>query len=194
MNDLFLSYFTNDTKYCSQEKLDMFFEYQKVIQEDLKRIYRIVEADYSPSDAKEHLLFQLKNVIGDIVHNHFVEHPEMELNISVYDNYLVFSYYALDENSRIILDTPSIVIVTRDMKNLYFVNETFSIFYEDEQNDELNRGYDEITYFKLNQNNVKEFSCTMKDYTADLFLKCFRYTYQMIKELEAIGVERVKKI
>lgn len=71
MSNIYLSYYTNDTKYCSQEELDMFFGYQDVIKEDLRRIYRIVESDYSTSEAKEHLLRQLKLVIRDIVRNRF---------------------------------------------------------------------------------------------------------------------------
>lgn len=99
----------------------------------------------------------------------------------------------MSENFETLLDTPSIVIVTRDMRNLYFVDESFSIFREEEQDDILNRGFDEITYFKLDKNMVREFSCTLDEYTNDLFSKCFGYTYQMIRELEDLGEERIKK-
>ncbi len=176
MTEIYLSYFSNNPKQLDEKKeLELFFEYQNIIKDDLKRI-RYLVSDYDFSKEKESLLFYLNNVIRDITRNKFEDDPEDELNIRVYENYLVFSYYKLDEEGITVLDTPSIVIITRDMKNIYFVDEVFSIFREEEKDDPYNRGYDNITYFKLDKQTIHRYDFTLEEYTWELFQLCFGKT------------------
>lgn len=191
MEYLYLSYYTKDSNYCGQEELE-FFTYLQVIKDDFKKISLLVSyCEYSKE--KESLLFNLNKVIKNIARNKFIDDLEMDLDIRIVDNYLIFSYYSLDDECVPLNETPHIVIVSRDMKNIYFIDETYSVFREEEQDDTYNRGHDEITYYKLDNGIVKEYNCYFEEYTCNLFGKFFGHPNLMIKQIEDEIEDEIKK-
>lgn len=185
MNDLYVTYFDNIEKPLFNE----YFAWQEVVKKDL-RIICLLVSDYEENKVQKQLLGILKGVIDDLERNCLPEMAEtpMELNIKVYDNYLVFSYYHFIMEGRV-AETPSIVIISRDMKNLYFIDEVYSVFYEDRENDEYNLGQDEVCYFKLNKDKIGKYDCCFQEYTHCLFDECFRYTLGFVKMVEKKGIE-----
>lgn len=181
MDDIELKYSDYNCAY-SKEEVDLFFEYQNIIKEDLKRIYNLI-SDYSSSKAKNNLLFELNIAINDICRNRFPDGPFLDLDIHIYENYLVFSYWKLDKAGRIVLDTPSIAIITRDMKNFYFIDEVKIIIGDPMEEDYNNIGLDKVNYYTKEKNTIIEHSIILKNRTGNLFYDCLKDTSSFIKKL-----------
>lgn len=165
----------------SEEELQQFFEYQDIIKEDLKRIYYLI-SDYEESEERNNLLFELNVAISNINQNRFPDDPIMDLDIHIYKNYLVFSYWKLNEDGAILLSNPSIAIITRDMKNFYFIDE--KIIQEDETNDYDSIGLDSINCYTREKNKIIYHNVVMRNRTGNLFYNCFDDTDSFVKKMK----------
>ena len=173
---------------CSEEdyikkRAEQFFEYQDIIKKDLERIRNLV-SDYKKSKEKESLLIQLNEVIDNICCNRFENYPEMELEIRTGNDYLAFSYYRFDKDNRPISEIPSIMIISWNMKRMYFLDEIFPIIGDEEEDSEFQLGYDEATYYRLEKEHIVEYFCDFKEYTNNLFFNSFFDTECMVMIIE----------
>lgn len=173
---------------CSEDdyikkRAEQFFEYQNIIKKDLERIRNLV-SDYKESKEKKLLLIELNKVIDNICRNRFENYPEMELEIRTGNDYLVFSYYKFDEYNRPILETPSIMIISWNMRKMYFIDEIFPIIGDEEEDNEYVLGFDEVSYYNLEKEHIARYSCDFKEYTNYLFYNSFFNTECMLLRIE----------
>lgn len=159
-----------------------FFEYQEVIKKDLQSI-RYLILDSKDSKAKEKLLNYIDKAITDILRNQFDPcNIFMYLQIRVYDNYLAFSFWKINDDGKFELDAPSIVVITRDMKKIYFADVTKILKY-DEFSDYDNIGIIQIDSFIRKKDNIKNNMFTFKMRLGDLYYDLFYDTNSFIKKL-----------
>ena len=99
----------------------------------------------------------------------------MELNICLNYNYVIFSFYVYDENEEIYSDPPAIGIMARDMSMVCCVEEINSVFRDDEEDCEFNRGYDLVFNFTIDKKKrtINEYQLDMEEYTISLFQNAF---------------------
>lgn len=174
-----ISYFTNEVIDEINHNPKVFFDMQDVIKKDFIRIKYMIE-NYNQDTEQQNLINYLNEVIDNIQLNRFEKVPEMGLDIRLTEEFLIFSYYKFNENKDIIFDTPSIVIVSRMLTKIYFIDEIYDIFKDDEDEDDYNRGCDEVTYFILKNGKIKQYNSTLYEYTKDLFSNCFDYDDSVI--------------
>lgn len=162
--------YNNDylAKKSKEEKLFYYYELQNMISDDFKRLEYILES-YSDSEDKKDLLNHINYVLQSIKKNRFDRDPEMFLTVVINDSFLTFSYYDIDENGKMMFDTPSVVILSRNIDRICFITEIYSIFTEQNEDEDYNKGYDEIRYFTLKDKKVYEYKTNKEEYTTDLF-------------------------
>ena len=185
MENIYLRYYTNDTKL--NDDLDLFFEYQCIIKSDLRKIKIVIE-DYKDSKEKDEITSILNNIIDDLGNNKFEKDPAMELNICVRDNYLIFSYYPEESIpvASIVKVSPSIVIITRDIKKIYLIDEENDVHREDLEYETLNLSHDIVRRYTLENKSISKSRCEMTEYTTTLFKDCFAETDIMVKKLDSM--------
>lgn len=163
MDYLYLSYYSND---MPKDELELFFEYQEAIKEDCKRIKYMI-SDYENTEQKKRLIYFLDLISSNIVKSRFKNLQEellnMELNICLNYNNVIFSFYVYDENEEIYSDTPAIGIMARDMSMVCCVEEINSVFRDDEEDCEFNRGYDLVFNFTIDKKKR-----TINEYQLDM--------------------------
>jgi len=154
-----------------EDEVDNFFEMQKVIKDDFKRIFYIT-SDCNDCHEKESLMSYINSIIESICLNRFYEEDHYPLRIILTEKYLAFSFFPKEElNDTESFDiTPTIAIVSRNIKNLevYFVGEEFDIF-DEEEDDTYNRALVYCDYFKINDNKIEQANCNFKEYTVTTF-------------------------
>ena len=181
-----LSYMGGNTS-SEMQSAGLFFEMQDVIKKDFRRIQYMIES-YQMSHAKECLMFFLNNIISNIGLNRFRRKTKMELNISLQDLYLVFSYYELDCYRGPIYDAPSIVILARDLSKIYLIHEVANVFRVGEESDTYS-SYD-ITYcFTLNDKQVWQYTKALYLSRNELFSQAFENTSIFLRSLEESWVK-----
>ena len=174
MDYLYLSYYSND---MPKDELELFFEYQEAIKEDCKRIKYMI-SDYENTEQKKRLIYFLDLISSNIVKSRYQNiEEEMELNICLNYNYVIFSFYVYDENEEIYSDTPAIGIMARDMSMVCCVEEINSVFRDDEEDCEFNRGYDLVFNFTIDKKKrtINEYQLDMEEYTISLFQNAFHH-------------------
>lgn len=184
MEDIYLRYEDNyDVK-----NLELFFEYQSIIRKDLERI-RYLVSDYEPSEERTQLLFNVNNVIHNIGKNRFQDDPLMELDILIQGNYLVFSYFQLDEDLKPLTSQPTFVLITREMKNLYFINKVSTITKNKASNYEgLDNPYDDYCHyivdcFQLEKDSIIQHNVTFNGNIP--IYECFHETDKMVRKIKS---------
>lgn len=166
----YLNYYTNDIDLCSKEELDNYFEYQKIIYEDIERmIYKV--SNYEESTEKLELLAELNDIHANIDINPTINDPVRKLETLLNMDYLAFSYYS--KNKRFFgsyaLD---IAIISRDMKNFYLIQKPFDYT-------KLNR----MAIYNLNGNVINYQEIFFNYETANLFNECFHNPGTLVKKL-----------
>ncbi len=163
-----------------EENHEQFLEWRDVVKNDLKIMrYKILECEDSFS--KSDLLLNIDNIIWDFSNNNCCVSPIVDIDIKAYDNYLVFSYFKYNKK----LDNPSIVIITRDMKEFYFIDGVEYLkrieLYDAEVYDNIM--VDEIHCFVIKQKEIKNYVVSKTGRLGDLYYDCFNRTKSFIKEL-----------
>lgn len=192
MDDINIFYVPSEHHSHTEDEKKQFFEIQDVIKKDFERLLYILE-NYHDNEDKNHLIKHISNVINSIKLNRDIK-VDMTLDIILNHDYLVFSYYDFKDDE-IVFDTPTIVIMRRDLHEIYFINETYSIFDEEKEESleidpDYNYGNDEIYYFELNNKEVTHHHISMQEYTATLFNNAFYDTYNFTNLIK--GYEKKK--
>lgn len=103
-------------------------------------------SDYENTEQKKRLVKFLDLIGSNIVKSRYQNIEEellgQELNICLNYNYVIFSFYRREDNEEIYSDPPAIGIMARDMSMVCCVEEINSVFRDDEEDCEFNRGYD----------------------------------------------------
>ena len=191
MDYLYLSYYSND---MPKEELELFFEYQEAIKEDCKRIKYMI-SDYENTKQKKRLI-QFWDLIGsNIVKSRFKNLQEellgQELNICLNYNYVIFSFFLHDDNEEICSDTPTIGIMARDMSMVCCIEEEYSVFSDDEEDCEFNRGYDTVFCFTIDkkEKTIEEYQTDMEEYTISLFQKAFHNPESIVENKDKVLIK-----
>lgn len=191
MDYLYLSYYSND---MPKDELELFFEYQEAIKEDCKRIKYMI-SDYENTEQKKRLIYFLDLISSNIVKSRFKNLQEellnMELNICLNYNNVIFSFYVYDENEEIYSDTPAIGIMARDMSMVCCVEEINSVFRDDEEDCEFNRGYDLVFNFTIDKKKrtINEYQLDMEEYTISLFQNAFHHPESIVNHPDKVLIK-----
>ncbi len=165
-----LNYYTNDIDLCSKEELDNYFEYQKIIYTDIERmIYKI--NSYEDSNEKLELLEELKDILANMDVNPPLNDPIKKLETLLDLNYLAFSYYPKWKGCYETF-TLDIAIISRDMKNFYFIQKPFDYT-------KLNR----MAIYNLNGNVINYQEIFFNYETSNLFNECFHNPGTLVRKL-----------
>ena len=191
MDYLYLSYYSND---MDKEKLDLFFEYQEAIKEDCKRIKHMI-SDYENTEQKKRLVKFLDLIGSNIVKSRYQNIEEellgQELNICLNYNYVIFSFFEYDDNGETYFDTPTIGIMARDMSMVCCIEEVNSIFRDDEEDCEYNRGYDCVYCFTIDKKKktIDEYQLDLEEYTISLFQKAFHHPESIVNNKDKVLIK-----
>lgn len=199
MEEEIINYYTNNKNKSLEEDWHLFFEYQTVIMEDLKRIaYKV--SDYEESKEKEQLILQLHQILDsmcDYYYEEDIEENYMDLEIKVTDNHLAFSYYKLDKKRKRITNKPSIVIISRNMRNLYFIDER-NVLVENKLSDYvelsyvgLSNEYEDYSLYSIESYELEEESIIrerniFESYVHDVTYPCFYETEKMVEKIKKL--------
>lgn len=168
--------------------LKEFYEYQSIIRKDLERI-RYLASDYEPSEERKALLSNLDKAINNICNNRFPEDPLMQLEILVQGNYLVFSYFQLEEDGNPLTSEPTFVIITREMRNLYFIDKVCMITENEEAQyvglDNPYQNYNRYVAdcYQLKKDAIMKHNINFEGTTP--IYECFQETDKMIEKLKS---------
>ena len=188
MDYLYLSYYSDD---MPKDELELFFEYQEAIKEDCKRIKYMI-SDYENTEQKKRLIQFLDLISSNIVKSRFKNLQEellgQELNICLNYNYVIFSFWEYDDNGEIFFDTPAIGIMARDVSMVCCVEEINSVFRDNEEDCEFNRGYDCVYCFTINrkEKTIDEQHWDIEEYTISLFQKAFHHPESILKQPDKV--------
>lgn len=187
MENLDLTYYPYERYEDNDEEIKKFFDMQVVIKNDFEKLLEILKK-YKDSEAKCYLIKHVNYVINSILLNRNLKTTDMHLDIVLNDKYLIFSYYDFKDDE-LIFETPTIVIMERNLHEIYFITETYSIFDEEKEanydiDPDYNYGNDEIRYFQLNNHEIIQEDINMKEYTSNLFSSAFYDTELFIKNLK----------
>lgn len=168
---------------------NLFFSHQNFIKETLKRIGTLLFY-YTHSEERDNLLTELKIII-DSMDKGFPDNLSKELKILFTENYIIFSYWRLTESGKIMLDTPSIVIINKDMKGFYFIDQVLMTIKELEEGNCIDLDEYDSDFIAtcirhntiLKNRTITEYSTFLKNYTGDIFYDCFQETESFIKKL-----------
>ena len=191
MDYLYLSYYSND---MPKDELELFFEYQEAIKEDCKRIKYMI-SDYENTEQKKRLIYFLDLIGSNIVKSRFKNLQEellgQELNICLNYNYVIFSFYRREDNEEIYSDTPTIGIMARDMSMVCCIEEEYSVFRDDEEDCEFNRGYDTVFCFTIDKKKktIEEYQLDMEEYTISLFQKAFHHPESIVTNKDKVLIK-----
>ncbi len=183
------------------EEENLFLEYHKVILEDLRRISMKV-VDCIDSEKKNKLLSNLNKLINDLDANRTYDEFVtifFPFQICIHGNYLIFSYYKTVETSELYTEKPSIIIITRDMKNIYFIDEIEVLIknveeeYEACSNKYLDYSRYYVEVFRVREETVSANECTLESYTNTIFYDSFNETESIVKKLEKMLDSNINK-
>lgn len=187
-------YYTNNKNKSSKEDWMHFFEYQTIIMEDINRIaYKV--SDYREREERKQLLVHLHQISHDISKYYFDEDLEenaMDLEIKITEKYLAFSYYKLDKVGQRLTNKPSIVLISRNMQNLYFIDEkTVLIKNCLEEDIGLCNEYEDyslyhLELYELGQREITREEKTFESYTHDVVYPCFYETEKMVEKIKTM--------
>lgn len=192
MEEEITKYYTNNKNKSLEEDWHLFFEYQTIIMEDLKRIaYKV--SDYEKSEEKEQLLLQLQQILDSMCDYYYEEDREenyMDLEIKLTENHLAFSYYKLDKKGKRSTNKPSIVFISRDMRNLYFIDER-QVLIENKLSDYvgLSNEYEDYSLYSIESYALEEESIIREEnmfesYVHDVMYPCFYETEEMVEKIK----------
>lgn len=185
MEDIYLKYDENVEEGLYKEE---FFEYQSIIRKDLERI-RYLVSDYELSEGREELLSNLNKAIDNICNNRFSVGPLMQLEILVQGDYLAFSYFQLGEDGFPLTSEPIFVIITREMKNLYFIDKVCTIIENKEAQyvglDNPYQNYNRyiVDCYQLEKDTIIGHNVSMEGYTP--VYDCFKETGKLIEKIKS---------
>jgi len=149
------------------EEYETLVEYLSVIKQDLKGLINYIE-ETKKGIYKERLIEKLciirNSLLVDIEDifdkNTFIPRELYELlEISVTDNYIMFSIYPKDNDYEYKIFYPLVVIMSRKLKNMEFY------FLEKVEQEEPYIDSYFLTYFELEKNNVHMEGSYIKDYS-----------------------------
>ncbi len=168
--------------------LKEFYEYQSIIRKDLERI-RYLASDYETSEEREELFSNLDKAINNICNNRFPDDPLMQLEILVQGNYLVFSYFQLQEDENPLTSEPTFVIITREMRNLYFIDKVCTITENEEAQyvglDNPYQNYNRYVAdcYQLGKDAIVKHNINFEGNTP--IYECFQETDKMIEKIKS---------
>lgn len=180
-----------DIHLSSEKNKDEYKEWQNAIKDDFKRITYILE-DYVESSEKQVLLSYINNLIFSIQHFKFIN--KLPLQFKLTDKYAIFSYYDYDENLQPLFDVPTVVILKRNLKEIFFITELYneSINYESENYLESFINYSFI-YFNLDNNEVKLKEFDLPTYSSEMFDNAFTNTEDHIYLIKYLMNKKTRK-
>ena len=177
-----------------KKEINNFYNEQARIKQYLESIISVIE-QYPDTPEKEMLLERLNEIKKNISLNTLsnLEDPIgsilMDLDIKEDERYLIFSLYIFEENGYVNLETPTIVIISKGQKKIYFIEELYYIFDEDSEEyiddfDPVIKGLDDISYFEINNDSIIEFHMTQEEETDILFDNAFNDTFIFTQTIE----------
>ena len=198
MNDIDISLKYENGMEIEEENL--FFEYHKVILEDLRRISMKV-VDCTDSEKKNKLLSNLNKLIDDLDANRtYAEFLTIFFFFffCIHGNYLIFSYYKTVETSELYTEKPSIIIITRDMKNIYFIDEIEVLIQNVEEYEACSNKYLDysryyVEFFRVRGETVSANECTLESYTNTIFYDSFNEIESIVKKIEKMFDSNINK-
>lgn len=184
---------------CCKKDRDLFVEWQYIIMEDLRRIaYKV--SDYVVSEERTQLLLHLNQMVDDICKyisktsfENDIEENYMDLEIRITENYLAFSYYKLDKNEQILISKPSIALISRNMKNLYFIDE-MQVLIQNALADRvgLYNEYEDYSLYSVETYELEKIGITreqdtFESYVQDVTYPCFYETEKMVEKIKKMN-------
>ena len=177
-----------------KKEINNFYNEQARIKQYLESIISVIE-QYPDTPEKEMLLERLNEIKNNISLNTLsnLEDPIgsilMDLDIKEDEKYLIFSLYIFEENGYVNIETPTIVIISKEQKKIYFIEELYYIFDEDSEEyiddfDPVIKGLDDISYFEINNDSIIEFHMTQEEETDILFDNAFNDTFIFTQTIE----------
>lgn len=164
-------------KYNSEKKeQEEFYKVQKQITHYIKKKIIPQINTYEDEKAKNNLLSDLHQILKNITLNNtdiLKNQPGLniiDLDIKYNNNYLIFDYYTFDETGGAYYETPLIVIFSIKDNKYYFIQETCCLFPEDGADYcPATIGSFNITFYTIENNNIKEYRKTETKITMDMF-------------------------
>lgn len=193
MEDIYLIY---DEDSFDFQNLEQFFKYQNIIRKDLERI-RYLVSDYKESEERTELLSNLDYAIDNIENNRFQDTPLMQLEILIQGKYLAFSYFRLEEDGNPLTSEPTFIIITREMKHLYFINKVSTIIKNRESdyvgldNPYENFNRYSVDCYQLEKDRIMSHSVKMEGYPP--VCTCFEDTDELVEKIKSKFQEKVSK-
>ena len=144
------------------------YELQEMIKEDFIRIKYIISDNHIDNDEKEILLKRMTLIIDSICENRFYKLDKFWcFKIMVSKNYIAFNYYIMDYGYPI-SKNPYVAILNRNLKEIYFIDEKYSVSDDEELDNYDNVGHQDITYFDLNDTEIKKYGAQMEEKTSSI--------------------------
>ena len=158
--------------------------------------------DCIDSEKNNNLLSNINKLINDLDANRTYDEFVtifFPFQICIHGNYLIFSYYKTVETSELYTEKPSIIIITRDMKNIYFIDEIEVLIknveeeYEACSNKYLDYSRYYVEVFRVREETVSANECTLESYTNTIFYDSFNETESIVKKLEKMLDSNINK-
>jgi len=148
---------------CNDNNSSEFLNYQYFLKEDFKKIRNILES-YNESENKKLLVAYINNLISSLEKCILVNYNNT-LQFKLTDKYAIFSYYDYNENFERLFNIPTVVILKRNIKEIYFITELYS--------EDLSSICYSFIQFKLDNNNVLFNEFDLPNYSHEMFDNAF---------------------
>lgn len=116
---------TNNDK--DQIKYDGYFDCLNAINNDLKR-YKYIINTFKNSNDKDVLLNKIDSLIISLSNTIKDNGNNSRLEFIINNDYVLFQYWDYNEEEDLIYDVPSLCIIKRNYKKLYFIREMYEDF------------------------------------------------------------------
>ena len=148
---------------CNDDNSDEFSKYLYTLKEDFKKIKNIIE-NYNESKSKNLLMAYINNLISSLERCIIVNYNNT-LQFKTTNKYAIFSYYDYNENFERLFNIPTVVILRRDIKEIYFITELYS--------EDFSSACYSFVQFKLDNNNILFNEFDLPNYSPEMFDNAF---------------------
>ena len=183
-NDIYLEF--NES--ANKEKNDTYFRYLQYLIDELNKIKEKI-VTFTDSIEKNNMSRKLNLLINSLNafksdYNSYDDNPK----IKWCENHITASYQYLDETGHILYSSLSVVALSRNLKYIYFVDELWPIFSDDDDSlyfDDYSIGYQEMVIYYIDYDNKRIYSLEeeREALTMDMYDNSSKDMLYMIKRL-----------
>ena len=148
---------------CNDNNSDEFSRYLYALKEDFKKIKNLIE-NHNESKSKNLLIAYINNLILSLERCIIVNYNNT-LQFKTTNKYAIFSYYDYNKNFERLFNIPTVVILKRDIKEIYFITELYS--------EDFSSACYSFVQFKLDNNNVLFNEFDLPNYSPEMFNNAF---------------------